>query len=90
MGSTKNQVVTLQKNASGHCGYCFQDLSTTPSFSHDSESLAAENLVVQVPSDITDDISDPNLAPLDMDDNTQPGSSKSRPKQKNMTTVRYY
>ena len=90
VGSTKNWVVTLQTNAGGHRGYCSQDLSTTPSSSLFSESLAAENLVYQVPSDITDDILDPNLAPLVMDDNTQPGSSKSRPKQKNMTTVRYY
>ena len=90
VGSTKNWVVTLWTNASGHHGYHSQDLSTTPSSSLDSESLAAENLVVQVPSDITDNISDSNLAPLDMDNNTQHGSSKSRPKQKNTTIVRYY
>ena len=90
VGSTKNWVVTLQINASGHHGYHSQDLSTTPSSSLDSESLAAKNLVVQVLSNITDDLSDPNLAPLDMANNTQPGSSKSRHKQKNMTIVRYY
>jgi hypothetical protein len=83
--STKNRVVTLRASASGRRGYRSQELSTTQSSSPDS--LGAENSAH--PIDITDSISDP-IPPLDVESNTQSGSGeKSRPKQKNTTTVCY-
>jgi len=87
--STKNRVVTLRASASGRRGYRSQDLSTTQSSSHNL--LAAENS--SIPSEITGDlaitdINDANYPPLDPETETQPGSgAKSRPKQKNTTTV---
>ena len=83
--STKNQVVTLRASASGRRGYRSQELSTTQSSSADS--LGAENSTH--PTDITESISDP-IQPLDVESDTQSGSgAKSRPKQKNTTTVCY-
>jgi hypothetical protein len=88
MGLTTNRVVTLRASASGRRGYRTQDLSTTPSSSHDS--LAAENLAL--PSDISDTsyFIPPATVDLETDTvDTQPGSSaKSKRKQKNTTTVR--
>ena len=88
VGPTKNRVVTLRTSASGRHGYRSQDLSTTQSST--LESLAAENSAL--PSDITSniaDISDP-IPPLYIERNTPPGlGAKSRPKQKNTTTVGY-
>ena len=82
--STKNRIVTLRASASGRRGYRSQDLSTTQSSSLDSpDSPEAENSAH--PTDITDSTSDPipPIPPLD-------GSEgKSRPKQKNTTTVCY-
>lgn len=83
VGSTKNRVVTLRASASGRRGYRSQDLSTTWSSSVDSEisALPSGNI----------DTSDPSwIPPLDLESDTQPGSgTKSRPKQKNTTTVSY-
>jgi hypothetical protein len=80
--STKNRVVTLRASASGRRGYRSQNLSTAPSSSHDSE-LAAEILVL--PSDSIP----PQALNLESDMQLGPDSSaKSRPKQKNTTTVR--
>jgi hypothetical protein len=92
LGSTKNRVVTLRASASGRRGYRSQDLSTASSSSANSESLNAENLVL--PSDDTANSSD-SIPPLNLESeqDLQPGptgnsSAKSRPKQKNTTTVR--
>ena len=85
--SSKNRIVTLRSSASGRRGYRSQELSTTQSSSPDSLGLEAENSAH--PTDITDSISDP-IPPLDVESNTQSGSgAKSRPKQKNTTTVCY-
>ena len=85
VGSTsKNQVVTLRVSASGHCGYHSQDLSTTQSSSLTSDSLEAETSAL--PSDTMDEL----IPHLDVESGTQPSSgAKSRPKQKNTTTVGY-
>ena len=88
VGSTKNRVVTLRASASGRCGYHSQDLPATQSSSLDS--MAADNS--DLPSDIITDISDP-IPPqaLHLESDAQPGSgAKSRPKQKNTTTVGYF
>ena len=83
--SSKNQVITLRSSASGCCGYRSQDLSTTQSSSLDA--LAAEKSPTS--SDIINNIADTN-PPLDLESDTQPDSgAKSRPKQKNITTVSY-
>ena len=90
VGPTKNRVVTLRASASGRRGYHSQDLSAAQSSS--LESLAVENSAL--PSDITSNIADicdpiPPQA-LYMASDTPPGpSTKSRPKQKNTTTVGY-
>jgi hypothetical protein len=85
VGSTsKNRVVTLRASASGCRGYRSQDLSTTQSSSLTSDSLAAETSAL--PSDTTDE----PIPHLDVESDTQPSSgAKSRPKQKNTTTVGY-
>jgi len=86
--STKNRVVTLRASASGRRGYRSQDLSTTQTSGLDSS--APENS--PTPSDIIGDIADINdpNPPPDLESDTQPGSgTKSRPKQKNTTTVGY-
>ena len=82
--STKNRIVTLRASASGRRGYRSQDMSTTQSSSLDSpDSPGAENSAH--PNDITDSTSDP-IPPIP----PQEGSgAKSRPKQKNTTTVCY-
>jgi hypothetical protein len=87
VGSTKSRVVTLRANASGRRGYRSQDLSTTSSSSFDSESLTAETLVL--PSDISNTCD--SIPPPNSESEIQSGpnsSAKSRPKQKNTTTVR--
>ena len=75
-----NRVVTLQPSAGGRRGYCTQDLSTT------------ENSAI--PSDIIGDSDIPDISdtipPLVPESDIQPSSgAKSRPKQKNTTTVGY-
>ncbi len=83
--STKNRVVTLRASASGHRGYRSQDMSTVPSSTSTLNSPAADDLALPS-SDL--DIYDPILPP-DQESDAQPGpSAKSRPKQKNTTTVR--
>ena len=75
----------MQSSASGRHGYRSQDLSTTQSSSLDA--LAAEKSPTS--SDIINNIADTN-PPLDLESDTQPDSgAKSRPKQKNTTTVSY-
>ena len=55
--ASKNRVVTLRASASGHRGYCSQDLSTQcSSFANDSESLAEENSAL--PSDNIGDMAE--------------------------------
>jgi hypothetical protein len=85
VGSTKNRVVTLRASASGRRGYRSQDMSTAPSSTSTLNSPAADDLAL--PSfDL--DIYDPILPP-DQESDAPPGpSAKSRPKQKNTTTVR--
>ena len=85
VGSTsKNRVITLQASASGRRGYHCKDLSTTQSSSLASDSLAAETSAL--PSDT---MGEP-IPHLDVESDTQPSSgAKSRPKQKNTTTVGY-
>lgn len=87
--SSKNRVVTLRASASGRRGYRSQELSTTQSSGPDS-SAADNSAHPSHPSDITD-ISDP-IPPLDLESDTQSqagSGAKSRPKQKNTTTVCY-
>lgn len=88
--STKNQVVTLRASASGRRGYHSQDLSTTQSSSVASDSLAAENSAIT--SDTLGDLADrcEPIPALNIESDTQPSSGgKSRPKQRNTTTVGY-
>jgi hypothetical protein len=85
VGSTKNRVVTLRASASGRRGYRSQDMSTAPSSTSTLNSPAADDLALPS-SDL--DIYDPILPP-DQESDAPPGpSAKSRPKQKNTTTVR--
>jgi hypothetical protein len=87
VGSTKNRVVTLRSNASGRRGYRSQDLSAASSSTRSLDSSAADNSAL--PSDVSNTCDPIQL--LDQESDTQPGSSaKSRPKQKNTTTVRYH
>ena len=86
--SSKNRVVTLRPSAGGRRGYRTQDLSTTQS-SSSINSPATENSAI--PSDIigdldVPDISDSMVPPLVPESDNHP---KSRPKQKNTTTVGY-
>jgi hypothetical protein len=81
----------LRPSAGGRRGYRTQDLSTTQS-SSSLDSPAAENSAI--PSDIIGDIADisDTIPPLLVvpESDTQPSSgAKSRPKQKNTTTVGY-
>jgi hypothetical protein len=87
--STKNRVVTLRASSSGRRGYRSQDLSTSSQNSTLDSSAADDSAHPSHPSDITD-ISDP-IPPLDLESDTQSGSgAKSKPKQKNTTTVGYF
>ena len=79
---TKNRVVTLRASSSGRRGYRSQDLSTSSQPSS-LDSLVADN---SHPSDINDPI-----PPQDPESDTQSGSGeKSKPKQKNTTTVCHF
>ena len=84
--STKNRVVTLRASASGRRGYRSQDLSSTQSSSVDP--LAANNPPITSEfSGTIADMDDP-IQPLDLESDGLPASGpKSRPKQKNTTTV---
>jgi hypothetical protein len=87
--TSTSRVITLRANAtSGRRGYSTQILSTTSTSS--LNSLLTENSAL--PSEICDSESIP---PLILESDLQSGSSsnsnaKSRPKQKNTTTVRYH
>jgi hypothetical protein len=85
LGSTStNRVITLRASASGRRGYRSQDLSTTQSSSLASDSLAAETSALPCDTD-----GEP-IQLLEVESDTQPSSgTKSRPKQKNTTTVGY-
>jgi hypothetical protein len=89
VGSTKNRVITLRASASGRRGYRSQDLSTAPSSTSSLDSSAADIMpdYSALPSDVMNTCD--SILPLDQESDTQPGpSAKSRPKQKNTTTVR--
>lgn len=87
VGSVKNRVVTLRASASGRRGYRTQDLSTSQSSSLDSSPAENSNLSSEIPN-TCDFIPHPNLDLESDSADTQPGpSAKSRPKQKNTTTV---
>jgi hypothetical protein len=85
VGSTKNRVVTLRASASGRRGYRTQDMSAAPSSSSSLHSSAPND------SDLPSYVSNPcdPILSLNQESELQPGpSAKSRPKQKNTTTVR--
>lgn len=88
--SSKNRVVTLRASASGRRGYRSQNLSTTENSSLDSSTAEKSSIPSEITGDLDiPDISDPN-PPLELESDTQPVSgAKSRPKQKNTTTVCY-
>jgi hypothetical protein len=85
LNSTKNQVVTLRSSASGRRGYRSQDLATTSNSNPASPVAEPSHLPPHIP-DECDSISHPiEESELHPESGT---SSKSRPKQKNTTTVR--
>ena len=81
VNSTKNWVVTLRASASGHWGYHTQDFATTSN----PTSSAAE--ASHLPSHISDEC-DSISHPTEESDIHPDSGTKSRPKQKNTTTVR--
>jgi hypothetical protein len=81
--STKNRVVTLQVSASGRRGYRTQDLATSSSSNPASPAAELSHLPPHIP-DECDSISHPN----EESDIHPDLGAKSRPKQKNTTTVR--
>jgi hypothetical protein len=88
LNSTENQIVTLQASASGRHGYCTQDLTaaTTSSNSDNASAPAAE--LPHLLSIERDSI--PYLTTGESNIHPQAESesgTKSRPKQKNTTTV---
>ena len=73
----------MQSSASGRCGYRTQDLATTS----DSNSASPAAELLDLPPHILDEC-DPISHPTEESDiHPEPGT-KSRPKQKNTTTVR--
>ena len=81
----KNRVVTLRSSASGHRGYHSQDLAT-PSNSNPS-SPAAD--LLDLPPHMSDECNSISHSIEETDLPPESGSTtKSRPKQKNTTTVR--
>ena len=76
INSTKNQVVTLKASASGHHGYCTQDLAT--SSNSNNASPAAE--LSDLPSYISDECNSKSHP-------TEESDIHSWAKQKNTTTV---
>jgi hypothetical protein len=93
VNSTKNRVVTLRASTSGRRGYHTQDLAT-PSYSN-SASPAAElsDLPSHIPDDSISHIPDEcdSISHPTEESDIHPSfdtGTKSRPKQKNTTTVR--
>jgi hypothetical protein len=85
VSSTKNRVVTLRASTSGRRGYRTQDLAT-PSNSNPA-SPAAE--LSDLPSHIPDECDSISHPTEESDIHLSPGTgTRSRPKQKNTTTVR--
>ena len=88
LNSTKNRIVTLRASASGCCGYCTQDLTaaTTSSNSDNVSAPAAE--LPHLPSNERDSIPYPTTGESNIHPQAESESgTKSRPKQKNTTTV---
>jgi hypothetical protein len=88
LNSTENQIVTLRASASGHCGYCTQELTaaTTSSNSDNASAPAAE--LPHLPSNERDSIPYPTTGKSNIHPQAKSESgTKSRPKQKNTTTV---
>jgi hypothetical protein len=91
VNSTKNRVVTLRASASGRRGYRTQDLATTSNSNSNSNPASPAAELSHPPSYIPDEcdsISHPTeLEESDIHPQAESGT-KSRPKQKNTTTVR--
>jgi hypothetical protein len=84
LGSTsKNRVITLRASAGGRRGYRTQDLATTSNSNPASPAAELSPLPPHIP-DECDSISHP-IEESDIHPNS---GTKSRPKQKNTTTVR--
>ena len=81
--STKNRVVTLRASASGRRGYRSQDLATSSNSNPASPAAELSHLPPHIP-DECDSISNPT----EESDIHPHSGAKSRPKQKNTTTVR--
>lgn len=87
VNSTKNRVVTLRASASGRRGYRTQDLATNSNSNPASPTAEPSHLPSHIPDDC-DSISHPTeLEESDIHPQAESGT-KSRPKQKNTTTVR--
>jgi hypothetical protein len=89
--STKNRVVTLRASASGRRGYRTQDLDT--SSNSDKASPSAELSDLRLPSQIPDELECDSIPHPTEANNINPQAdpgAKSRPKQKNTTTVRQH
>ena len=87
VNSTKNRVVTLRSGSSGRRGYRTQDLATTPN-SNPPSSSAAE--ISHLPPHLPDECDNCDFVshPTEESDMHSESGTKSRPKQKNTTTVR--
>jgi hypothetical protein len=81
--STKNRVVTLRASATGRRGYRTQDLATSSNSNPASPAAELPHLPPHIP-DECDSISHPT----EESDIHPDSGAKSRPKQKNTTTVR--
>ena len=87
VNSTKNRVVTLRSSASGRRGYHTQDLATTSNSNNASPAAELSDL----PPHISDECD--SIPPSTEENDIHPQTdlrSKSRPKQKNTTTVRQH
>ena len=81
--STKNRVITLRPSASGRRGYRTHDLATSSNSNPASPAAEPSHLPPHIP-DECDSIS----LPTEESDIHPDSGAKSRPKQKNTTTVR--
>jgi hypothetical protein len=86
VNSSKNRVVTLRPSASGRRGYRTQDLATASNSNPASPALELSHLP---PHDsISHPTEESEIHPTEESDNYLKSDTKSRPKQKNTTTVR--
>jgi hypothetical protein len=87
VNTTKNRVVTLRSSASGRRGYRTQDLATT---SNSNSASPAAELSDLPPSHISDECDSISHHTEESDIHPQADlGAKTRPKQKNTTTVRH-